>query len=114
MLSIRLNSFVHRVEDKAIVINLANQTGCHLKRIRRSRHWQLSGEESQLRQLIGQLENVGHQWIVKAIEKALPQPEIDLLQILTINPSMTVSQLVVETGCSMSEARRAIDQYEDL
>ncbi len=114
MLSIRLNSFVHRVRDKATVISIATQHGCQLKRIRRSRHWQLTGEEQQLKVFMNQLVDDSHHWIVKAIENALPKPDIDLLDILTSNPSITVSQLVLETGCSMIEARRAIDQHEDL
>lgn len=112
MLSITLNSFVHRVADKTTVIKCANQHGCQLKRIRRSRHWQLSGHEQQLRSLIEALKDEDQQWIVAAIGKSLPEPDVDLSQILLSNPTMTVSQLVQETGCSMSEARVAIDQHE--
>lgn len=114
MLSITLNSFVHRVPDKTQVIALASQYGCHLKRIRRSRHWQLSGEENQLRLFSDQLEDETLQWINKAIEKVVPKPKVALSQLLADNPAMTVGQLVLETGCSMAEARRAIDQHEDF
>lgn len=112
MIVIRLNSFVHRVPDKALLITQAAKCGCQLKRIRRSRNWQLSGEEAQLKVLIALLIDEAHQWIVKEIDKALPKPEICLASLIEKTPSVTVNQLVAQTGCTMSDARQAIDQYE--
>ena len=112
MIVIRLNSFVHRVPDKALIIQQANESGCQLKRIRRSRNWQLSGEEAQLKALNALLIDEAHQWIVKEIDKALPQPQICLASLIENTPSVTINQLVAQTGCTMSEARQAIDQYE--
>tara|TARA_Y100001956_G_scaffold82949_1_gene107179 strand:- start:10726 stop:11073 length:348 start_codon:yes stop_codon:yes gene_type:complete len=112
MLSITLNSFVHRVADKSAVLSLVTQLGCQLKRIRRSRHWQLRGDEEQLRELCQRLDTENDQWIVAAIEKSLPAPAICFETLLAETPSMSVSQLVTQTGCSLIEARQALDKLE--
>ncbi|KHD23847.1 hypothetical protein NM09_15155 [Vibrio caribbeanicus] len=112
MLSITLNSFVHRVGDKSAVLALACQLNCQLKRIRRSRHWQLTGEEDALRTLMTLLDSEANLWIIKAIEKHLPAPSITPEQLLENNPTMSVSQLVSESGCSLAQAREAIDKFE--
>lgn len=114
MLSVILNSFVHRVPDKSHVLALAHQTGCQLKRIRRSRNWLLSGQEDQLRLLSGLLNQAPHLWIVKAIDTALPQPVVNLQALIAETPTLTVNQLVKQTGCSLSEARQALDEFEDF
>ncbi|EGU48741.1 hypothetical protein VT1337_22349 [Vibrio tubiashii NCIMB 1337 = ATCC 19106] len=51
-------------------------------------------------------------WIVKAIEKALPTPVVDLSAIIAESPNITINQLVTQSGCSLSEARAAIDEFE--
>ncbi|KJY85112.1 hypothetical protein TW81_01510 [Vibrio galatheae] len=112
MISVTLNSLVHRVPDKAELIALATEHDCQLKRIRRSRHWLLSGQEEKLRALITLLDNEAHQWIVKAIERSLPKPVFDLSAILTEKPNITLQQLVSETSCSLFEARKALDEFE--
>ncbi|MEF1290281.1 ribosome recycling factor family protein [Vibrio sp. M260118] len=114
MISVPLNSFVHRVPDKSIVLSLASENGCQLKRVRRSRNWQLNGEEQQLRILATQLDLDAHRWIVEAIDKALPKPIVNLADLLAHTPNMTVNQLVAESGCSLKEARQAIDEFELL
>jgi len=114
MISVPLNSFVHRVPDKSIIATLAMKYSCQLKRIRRSRNWLLSGQEAQLRMLTTELREEHHLWIAKAIEKVLPTPRLSLSQVLAQTPNMTLNQLVSETGCSLLEARQAIDEFEDL
>ena len=112
MISVPLNSFVHRVNDKAQVISAIVANGCQVKRIRRSRHWLLNGEEQALRELKQHLVAEDTLWIVKAIEKALPTPVVDLSAIIAESPNITINQLVTQSGCSLSEARAAIDEFE--
>jgi hypothetical protein len=52
--------------------------------------------------------------MVTAIDKVLPKPTVCLQQLLQKTPSMTVAQLVSESGCSLAEARIAIDEFEGL
>ena len=114
MFSVPLNSFVHRVSDKGQVMANATECGCQLKRVRRSRNWLLVGEENQLIQFKTMLTHEKDGWIAIAVDKVLPKPLVCLALLLAATPSMTVAQLVIESGCSMAEARRAIDEHEGL
>ncbi|WP_261886689.1 ribosome recycling factor family protein [Vibrio pomeroyi] len=114
MFSVPLNSFVHRVSDKSQVMANATECGCQLKRVRRSRNWLLVAQEQQLIEFKTLLTNEKDGWIAIAIDKALPKPMVCLASLLAATPSMTVAQLVMESGCSMAEARRAIDEHEGL
>jgi hypothetical protein len=109
--SVRLNSFVHRVEDKSIVMGCAVKYGCTLKRIRRSRNWTLSGEPSALSKFSIEA-NVG--WISVAINKVLDGYKSPIQEVLEREPEITVADLMYQSGCTLAEARAAIDEFEDL
>ncbi|MFC5077909.1 Ribosome recycling factor [Vibrio thalassae] len=111
LISVRLNSFVHRVEDKAQVIASAALSGCTLKRIRRSRHWLVTGRKEQLAAFA--LE-AGVGWISVAIEKVLVDYKSPIQQVLERNPEATIAELMHESGCTLVEARAAIDEHEGL
>jgi hypothetical protein len=51
-------------------------------------------------------------WIAEAIDKAIPKPTFSLTLIMKSNPAMTVNRLMAETGCTLIEARDAIDTAE--
>jgi len=112
--ALKLNRFLHRIDSKNAMIELADQCGCQLKRIRRSQNWLLTGNPSQLVEISHQLRLKKEKWISEAIDKALPKPCIDLAEIIKANTAMTVNQLIADTGCTLSEARTAIDQAEGL
>ncbi|MFH0260662.1 ribosome recycling factor family protein [Vibrio mediterranei] len=111
LISVRLNSFVHRVEDKAQVIASASQSGCTLKRIRRSRNWLVIGRKEQLASFAL---DAGIGWISVAIEKVLSEYKSPIQQVLERNPEVTIAELMHESGCTLVEARAAIDEYEGL
>jgi len=110
--SIKLNNFLHRIDCKTTIIELVIQHGCHLKRIRRSRNWLLTGHKNQLADISNKLQQGKTLWIAQAIDKALPKPTFNLISIIKANPKMTVNQLIVETGCTLIEARCAMDVAE--
>ena len=114
MFSVPLNSFVHRVSDKSQVMASAIECGCQLKRVRRSRNWLLVAQEHQLIEFKALLTDEKDGWIAIAIDKVLPKPVVCLASLLEATPTMTVAQLVMESGCSMAEVRRAIDEHEGL
>jgi len=91
---------------------IATQHCCQLKRIRRSKNWLLIGNQSQLIEISNKLRQKKTLWIVKAIDEALPKPTFNLALIMKANPSMTVNQLIAETGCTLIKARSAIDSAE--
>ncbi|WP_409439835.1 ribosome recycling factor family protein [Psychromonas sp. GE-S-Ul-11] len=113
-LSIKLNNFLHRIDCKATLIALVNQHGCSLKRIRRSKNWSLTGQQSQLIKIGEELHQSKTVWITEAINKGLPKPSFDLVAIALSDPGMTINRLIAETGCTLIEARIAIDKAEDL
>ncbi|MGF1709412.1 ribosome recycling factor family protein [Vibrio kagoshimensis] len=114
MFSVPLNSFVHRVHDKAQVLDYVSRESCSLKRVRRSRHWLLTGSEEQLRKLQSTLSDEHDLWIKDAIDKSLPTPIVCLEGLLVDTPNLTLKQLVSLSGCSMAEARLAMDEFEGL
>lgn len=112
MIPVKLNNLLHRIDCKAAMVALATQHGGSLKRIRRSKNWLLTGTQAQLVEISSKLCEQKTQWIVKAIDNALPKPTFNLTSIMAANPAMTVNQLMAETGCSLVEARTAIDSAE--
>ena len=113
-LSIQLNNFLHRIDCKTTIIELVTQHGCNLKRIRRSKNWRLTGNQAQLVAVSEQLKQGRTLWIAEAINKALPKPTFDLTAIVQSNPDMTINRLIAETGCTLIEARAALDKAEDF
>ena len=111
-ISIQLNSFLHRIDCKATLIEIFSQKGCSLKRIRRSKNWLLIGNQNQLTEISESLREGKTLWIADAIDTALPKPTFNLTLIVKSNPEMTVNRLRVETGCTLIEARCAIDTAE--
>ena len=69
MFSVQLNRFIHRINDKAQIQEIALKHEVVLRRIRRSSTWQLSGSEDALRLMYHALNNEDQQWIKAAIEK---------------------------------------------
>ena len=112
LISIQLNKFLHRIDCKATLIELFSQKGCRLKRIRRSKNWLLIGNQNQLTEISESLRERKTLWIADAIDTALPTPTINLTSIMKSNPEMTVNRLIAETGCTLIEARCAIDTAE--
>ena len=110
--SVKLNNFLHRIDCKATMIALAGEYGCSLKRIRRSENWALIGKQSQLVKISAQLQQKKELWIAVAIDNTLPKPTFNLALMLKSNPAMTVNGLMAETGCTLTEARCAIDAAE--
>ncbi|MEL0630153.1 ribosome recycling factor family protein [Psychromonas aquatilis] len=120
--SIKLNNFLHRIDCKTTMINIFTVNGCTIKRIRRSKNWLLTGKPEQLievnkhlrQHLAENIESKKVGWILEVIDKGLPKPSVDLVTLVRSTPDMTINRLIVETGCTLIEARIAIDKAEDL
>ncbi|WP_243834688.1 ribosome recycling factor family protein [Psychromonas algarum] len=132
--AIQLNNFLHRIDCKTAIIELVTQQGCTLKRIRRSKNWLLTGKQNQLVEISKQLQQEAitlnkvtldktnfdkstankKRWIAEAINKSLPKPSFDLTAIVQSTPDITINRLIAETGCTLIEARAAMDKAEDL
>jgi len=104
------------------MIDFFTQYGCSIKRIRRSKNWLLTGKQNELVEINKQLQHgfLDNKdckkviWIAEAINEALPKPNFDLVTIIQTNPDMTINRLIEETGCTLIEARAALDKSEDF
>ncbi|MDN3609823.1 ribosome recycling factor family protein [Vibrio ostreicida] len=114
---IALPSLVRRVGGDVVTLikTDAHIYHCELKRVRRSRHWQLIGRLSDLVSLAKRLKQKHREaaFIVDKISAlndticSHPTPLEDHLKLLlNNNPSMTLGELIAKTGCSLQQARR--------
>ncbi|EGQ9937212.1 ribosome recycling factor family protein [Vibrio vulnificus] len=123
---IALPSLIHRIggEMTKHLKSVAAEHGCELKRVRRSRHWQISGEALALQAFYDQvrrLEEDSASYLVKKMQLALAshseklEPLEDKLQRLVMeNPAITLAELMSQTHCSLSQARSARFSAEGL
>ncbi|HAS8545236.1 TPA: ribosome recycling factor [Vibrio vulnificus] len=123
---IALPSLIHRIggEMTKHLKSVAAEHGCELKRVRRSRHWQISGEALALQAFYDQvrrLEGYSASYLVKKMQLALAshseklEPLEDKLQRLVMeNPAITLAELMSQTHCSLSQARSARFSAEGL
>ncbi|WP_045593191.1 ribosome recycling factor family protein [Vibrio vulnificus] len=123
---IALPSLIHRIggEMTKHLKSVAAEHGCELKRVRRSRHWQISGEALALQAFYDQvrrLEEDSASYLVKKMQLALAshseklEPLEDKLQRLVMeNPAITLTELMSQTHCSLSQARSARFSAEGL
>ncbi|AIL73153.1 ribosome recycling factor [Vibrio vulnificus] len=123
---IALPSLIHRIggETTKHLKSLAADHGCALKRVRRSRHWQIAGEALALQAFYDQvrrLEENSANYLVKKMQLSLAshseklEPLEDKLQrLLMENPAITLAELMSQTHCSLSQARSARFSAEGL
>ncbi|EOK5762723.1 ribosome recycling factor family protein [Vibrio vulnificus] len=123
---IALPSLIHRIGGELTkhLKSVAADHGCELKRVRRSRHWQISGEALALQAFYDQvrrLEGDSASYLVKKMQWALAshseklEPLEDKLQRLVMeNPAITLAELMSQTHCSLSQARSARFSAEGL
>lgn len=132
---IYLPSLIHRIGggnvNKAKVIAQANQ--CQLKRIRRSRNWQISGTKKQIDSFVRLLADESYDdmfYLINKIKQSIKYDSSDvsdhsnvndsgdadqanLVRLLSENPAMTLAELMLATNCTLSEARQARFELED-
>ncbi|EJE8733663.1 ribosome recycling factor family protein [Vibrio vulnificus] len=123
---IALPSLIHRIGGEVTkhLKSVAADHGCELKRVRRSRHWQISGEALALQAFndqVRRLEEDSASYLVKKMQLALAshseklEPLEDKLQRLVMeNPAITLAELMSQTHCSLSQARSARFSAEGL
>ncbi|MEZ9133836.1 ribosome recycling factor [Vibrio breoganii] len=127
-ITVALPSLIHRVGGETVqsVKQLALKHECELKRVRRSRHWQVSGDAINIQALCSELSQQPDSvlFFIKKLNLALQlhqdkleSPADRLKRLLTENPNMTLSELMEMTHCSVAEARRArfeVDEFESF
>jgi tRNA(Phe) wybutosine-synthesizing methylase Tyw3 len=121
-----LPSLIHRIGSdntkKAKIVAL--ECGCEIKRIRRSRNWQITGDEHTCKKLSERLrlsEPDAMHFIIKKIDEKLAtyndkleRIEDKLKKLVVQNPNITLAELMLMTNCSITEARFARFEAESF
>ncbi|OLQ91871.1 hypothetical protein BIY21_12710 [Vibrio ponticus] len=124
-ISVSLPSFIHRVgrEQANLTRGLAAELGCELKRVRRSRNWQLLGEYHQIHALLlalRSLDSLKYKFTIGKLDTVLAQIEPpltieqQLAKLLETNPNITLAEMMEVTSCTLSEARTARFENDTL
>lgn len=119
MICIQLPSLVHRIGGEQVkqAKAMALELRCELKRIRRSRHWQLEGQSGSVMDLLIILRQSHAEpmaFLIKKIDESLiatqtkPESKVAILErLISNNPDITLTDLMLQTDCTMAEARHA-------
>ncbi|MDF4612918.1 ribosome recycling factor family protein [Vibrio parahaemolyticus] len=96
---------------------LAAEKQCDLKRIRRSRNWQISGEALDVKAFLDHIKSEEAEvmrFAINKIEQALLahqdklEPlDVKLIRLVRQNPNITLAELMAETNCTLVQARTA-------
>ncbi|CAM2774084.1 ribosome recycling factor family protein [Vibrio mytili] len=125
-LTIPLPSLIHRIggEHAKRAKVIAVEKGCELKRIRRSRNWQISGEALNLKRVLDHLsveESEAFGFMISKLEVGLSahqdklEPlEEKLVRLVLQNSNITLAELMAETNCTIAQARSARFEAELL
>ncbi|OHY89125.1 ribosome recycling factor [Vibrio rotiferianus] len=123
---ISLPSLIHRIggnnakRAKAIAV----EKKCELKRIRRSRNWQIAGEALDVKAFLDHIkaeEPEPMRFIINKLELGLAKHsdkleplEAKLVRLVSENPNITLAELMSETNCTIAQARTARFEAEML
>jgi hypothetical protein len=113
---ITLPSFLRRVLKAYAIKTLIRRQGAELNRIGRSRNWQLKATFEQLEQTIKAIEESNEPswlWVATHLSKQRKNLGFDMLVSIALKkPGITLTELMLRTDCTISEARRVIDKIE--
>lgn len=118
-LSIPLPSLIHRIggDHAKRAKAIAAEKKCEIKRIRRSRNWQIAGEALDLKAFLDHIKaeefepmrfmiNKMEAGLAKHSDKLEPL-EAKLIRLVLENPNITLAELMSETNCTIAQARAA-------
>lgn len=114
--SLSLTSFVRRTDNTSQLKALIVASGAQLSRQGRSRNWRLVVDHQQSMAIQKAIEDASQpSWLWLARKLTLERPSVthnELKPIALQHWPVTVSKLMSLTDCTMSEARKVIDELE--
>ncbi|MEF1166655.1 MULTISPECIES: ribosome recycling factor family protein [Vibrio] len=125
-ITISLPSLIHRIggDHAKRAKAIAAENKCELKRIRRSRNWQITGEALDLKAFLDRIkveEAEPMRFMVNKMEAGLAKHsdkleplEAKLIRLVMENPNITLAELMSETNCTIAQARTARFEAETL
>ena len=113
---INLLSFQRKTLNSYLLKAKIRESGAILIRKGRSRNWILQADSNQIQQIISDIE-IAEQpswlWLIKVLSKQHHQlTESEILNLVKLNPAITINQLVSLTNCTLLQARAALDIFE--
>ena len=116
LVHIVLNAFVRKSINSNELKAHIRSTGAKLTRKGRSRNWQLQASNEQILQIVRLIYQSGEDswfWLAKKLNETRPQlNHVELLQIARQKSTITVTELILLTDCSIAEARKVLDDLE--
>jgi len=115
---ITLPSFLRRSMNAYALKAKIRSFGCELHRIGRSRNWQIKANFDQIQNIINFIEHQEQPswlWLAKLLK--LQYQNLSHATLLTIAqqiPEVTISALTTRTDCTIAQARKVIDELEQL
>ncbi|MCR9905883.1 ribosome recycling factor family protein [Vibrio campbellii] len=125
-ITIPLPSLIHRIggDHAKRAKAIAAENKCELKRIRRSRNWQITGEALDLKAFLDRIkveEAEPMRFMVNKMEAGLAKHgdkleplKGKLIRLVMENPNITLAELMSETNCTIAQARAARFEAETL
>ncbi|WP_341274631.1 ribosome recycling factor family protein [Shewanella maritima] len=118
VISIGFPALIHRIgREQAQTLKLiAVNFSCELKRVRRSRNWQLQGEAHQVQAVLEHVQTLGdsYSYFTTRLAKAmvphadkLETIEVKLVRLINASPNLTLAELIAMTQCTEAQARTA-------
>ena len=116
--TINLPAFVRRTMKAYALKAHSRQLDCDLSRIGRSRNWQIKANFSQIQALVKLIEQEQEEswlWLGKLLKREYQHLNHDNLLALAIRlDNLTVTALMALTDCTLAQARKVLDELEDL
>jgi len=116
--TINLPSFVRRTMKAYALKAKMREVGCELNRIGRSRNWQLKANITQIQAIVDFIEHEDETswlWVVKLLKQEYKHLSHEaLLSLANRQKHITIASLMAQTDCTIAQARKVIDELEDL
>jgi len=118
IINISLPSFVRRTSNAYRLKTYIRDLDCELSRIGRSRNWQLKTTFNQLQAIITFIEAEQEDswlWLAKRLKTEYHHiTHENLLALASQMKNVTIASLMTQTDCTLQQARKVLDELEDL
>ena len=116
--TIKLPSFLRRTMKAYALKTKIREVGCELSRIGLSRNWQLKANITQIQAIVSFIEQEDEDswlWLAKRLKQEYQHLSHDaLLSIAKQQNSITIANFMATTDCTIAQARKVIDELEEL
>jgi hypothetical protein len=115
---ITLPSFLRKSLKAYALKAKIRELGCELQRIGRSRNWQLKANFEQLQEIIvfvNESNEPSWAWLSSLLSRQHTHlSHENLIEVANHLSTVTVSSIMARTDCTIAQARKVIDELEDM